>query len=170
MEWTSECLTWVHMHALYCSFISLPCGHISNIGKACSSNNWLVWYGYVHLSSILCMHLGIYLIFKFCQVEIPRWSKKFLPRPKLQIQISEPSQNSYATHFCVELCQNQVTLVRTVIALWSRTHTYTPQNKMPNSYPEICASISPHTHYHPFLFLQQRNEREVSWNQIRAKI
>jgi len=125
VEWTSECLTWVHMHALYCSFISLPCGHISNIGKACSSNNWLVWYGYVHLSSILCMHLGIYLIFKFCQVEIPRWSKKFLPRPKLQIQISEPSQNSYATHFCVELCQNQVTLVRTLSLRFDQEHTHT---------------------------------------------
>ena len=52
---------------------------------------------------------------------------------------------------------------------FDQVQTNTSQNKMPNSHPEICASISPHTHYHPFLFLQQRNEREVSWNQIRAR-
>lgn len=101
------------------------------------------------ISSCVCTW-EIYFIFQFCKL-------KFLDDLKIPTKAKMPNNKFMSLSkfkcysLCVEPCQFQVTLVRTLSSLVDQVHTHMlHKNKMPNYHPENCASVSHHTHIiHP---------------------
>ena len=102
-----------------------------------------MWYGNVHLSLILWMHLGIYFLFKnFAKL-------KFLDDQQFPTKAKSFKYKFLSLNNIHMLLTLALSLVKIRWPWWGLCHlpfdqvqTYTSQNKMPNSHPEICASIS----------------------------